>query len=218
VLPNLETYSVSLDADLGNACNASGDFEPVNLPNLRRLSIYDSRRPKAHGGTGIASFGSLYHSVIPQLDHLHLFSPDFTDLEHLLLLSTSLQSLRVKSDDFYSSSSKLFSLLLRVDTKALHFTQNFWLQASDTWERKCESVKEMKVVLERNDHIKQVELTYVFHYLRASSDVCAQSLARWKELKEELTSICAKRGIEMINVQCRVGDVYGDVVWMDGAQ
>jgi hypothetical protein len=175
VLPNLETYSVSSN-DLSNIHNASADFEPVNLPNLRRLSIYDSRRPKAHDGTGIASFGSFYDSVIPQLDHLHLFSPDFTDLEHLLLLSTSLQSSRVKSDDFYSSSSKLFILLLRVDTKALHFTQNFWLQASDTWERKCESVKEMKVVLERNDHIKQVELTYVFHYLRASSNVCAQSL------------------------------------------
>jgi hypothetical protein len=198
VLPNLETYSVSLN-DPSHTYNASREFEPVNLPNLRRLDICTH-------AMATVSFGKFYDSVISQLDHLHLCSPCTTDLEHLLLIPTSLQSFHVKYDKNRTESSKLSSLLHTVDSKALHYTRSLApTRASDLFDG-FESVEKMKAALEGNDHIKQVELTYYFDFTCLSTKHWDRAFALWNELKEELTLICAKREIEIINLQCPLLD------------
>ena len=113
VLPDLETDSVYQDGPIIGGTSSA--LESINLPNLRRLIISgDPARPRW-------SFGRHYDSMIPQLDHLTLNYLYESDLEHLLLLSTSLQTLSCRHDSSAEGCSRVIDQIIRIDVKDLRF-------------------------------------------------------------------------------------------------
>jgi hypothetical protein len=162
---------------------------------LRRLTLQQSEA---------GSFGQLYDSIIPQLDHLTLYWLDETDLERLLLLATSLQSLRCS---YYNSSeglTKVLTQIMRIDVKELHFRRYIDLDRSDNWETDFESIEKLKKLIAGKDELKQVKLDFTFRYGQCpSKDVRDRALAKWKGIKQELKLICVKKGIEVVELTCR---------------
>jgi sulfur relay (sulfurtransferase) DsrC/TusE family protein len=147
----------------------------------------------------------IYDSVIPQLDHLTLTRLHETDFEHLLGLSTSLQSLDIGIFDVGTSGvfSKVLDHLARIDVKELHYSHNIWFNKMDNWEKDFESMAELKKVVEGKDHLELVKFHFVFGYhWKATTGVSARSLVNWKGIKAELESICVERGIEVAGLNC----------------
>jgi hypothetical protein len=148
--------------------------------------------------------GKHFDPIIPQLDHLSLNYLHETDLEHLLLLSTSLQSLRCRYNNSVEGCSKVIDQISRIDAKELQFDWRLVHQNSDNWETDFESIEKFKKVVERKDELKRVELDFTFndYSQRPSQNVCDQAFSRWKAIKDELELICVKQGIEVVTLSC----------------
>jgi hypothetical protein len=194
VLPNLESCSISQRSWTETDTRAA--LTSVNLPNLRRLNL------SHHGAVG--SFGQLYDSVIPQLDHLHPYCHYAADLEHLLLLSTTLQSLRCNYDGSeHEGLAKVIDQIRRINVKDLRFFQRSKSDSSDNWEKDFDSIEKFKKAVECKDGLKQVGLDFTFkYYQRPSEDVCNRAFGSWKRIKDEFKSICVKKGIEVVAFDC----------------
>jgi hypothetical protein len=179
-------------------------FASVNLPNLRRLVLRH---------TGAGSFGQLYYSIIPQLDHLTLFWLNETDVEHLLLLSTSLQTLRCRCDRPGEGFSKVIDQISRIGVTELQLHWRLEHENSDNWAADFDSIEKFKGLVAGKDELERVELEFSVKYSqRRSLDRCDQALARWKRIKDELKSICVKNGIEVIALTCRYVQGY-TAIW-----
>ena len=58
-------------------------------------------------------------------------------------------------------------------------------------------------MVEGKDALKRVKLHFNLRYQqRPLEDVCDQALARWKGIKDEIKSICVKKGIEVLALTC----------------
>jgi hypothetical protein len=203
VLPFLETFAamVMRQANIGNRAG----FASVNLPNLRRLHIRHS--------TGGEDTGQIYGSIIPQIDRLSLGWIPPANLEHLLVLSTSLQFLRVEFMGSHDDVSKVHNQISRIDVKDLVYLQRIHGESSDNWETDFESIQKFKKVVEGKDELKELGLNFGFQYrARPSEIVSAQALARWKAIKGELESICVKKGIVVERLTCSLSHSY-DEIW-----
>ena len=146
VLPNLEMYDIYQDEiyqDYPRYRNPTA-LKSVNLPNLRRLSI-------AHS-TEVESFGHLYDSIVPQLDHIYLANLMTGDLDHILRLTTSLQSLDIDCSGPYAPPT-IRDQLVNLDVKELRFAHEEIFDGED-WETHLGSIKVFKEVLDKNDHLK----------------------------------------------------------------
>jgi hypothetical protein len=210
VLPNLETYHVKRTVRIN--MDASSDFESANLPNLRRLTI-------AHS-TADGTVGQLYDSILAQLDHLFLRALDPTELERLLSLSTSLQSLAIIFGNFNEGLVKVLNQLSGMDVKELVFFCLIQRQSFDHWETDFELLEEFKKLVERKEALKGVELNFAFKYHRArpSEIVSAQALARWKAIRDDLKSICVKRKVIVSRMTCELVSTTGGekiVIWKE---
>jgi hypothetical protein len=210
-LPNLEIYTSVLSSSI--SIDAEVAFTSVNLPNLRRLVIY-------HGFTQPRSMGKHFDSIIPQLDHLSLSRVDKTELEHLLLLSTSLQSLHCYYDGSeHEGLAKALDQIRRNDIKELHFKWVVERESSHNWETDFEAIAKFKNVMGGKDELERVTLELSFDYSqRPSSDVCNRALLRWKGIKDELNSIGLKNGIKVVIVSCRYcydDDESDKPLWME---
>jgi hypothetical protein len=172
---------------------------------LRRLNIICD----IEAGT----FGRLYDSIIPQLDHLSLNWLHETDLEHLLLLSTSLQTLRCRYDSPVEGLSNVIKHISRIAVKELDFSRTIKHESSDNWEADFDSIEKFKGLVAGKDGLKRLELKFSIKYSqRRSLDPCDHALARWKGIKDELKSICLEKGIEAVALTCNL--VYGDtIIW-----
>jgi hypothetical protein len=162
--------------------------------------------------------GKQFDSVIPQLDHFHPYCHYATDLEHLLLLSTTLQSLRCNYDGSeHEGLAKVRHAIGRIDVKELQFEQILQFDSSDNWETDFESIEKFKKVLECKDGLNQVGLDFTFKYRqRPSEDVCNRALARWRGIKAELELICVRRGIEVMELTCHLEDsdnYHEEYIW-----
>jgi hypothetical protein len=143
--------------------------------------------------------GQLCDSIIPQLDHLFLDSLLVADVEHLLVLSTSLQSLRVQFMGSDDDVSKVPNQVNRINVKDLHYLQKIERASSDNWETDFESIQKFKKLVEGKEELKELELGFIFEYHKKPSElVSAQALARWKGIKGELELTCVKKGIEVV--------------------
>jgi hypothetical protein len=203
VLPSLESYFATYHGQ--TRIGAPATFQSVNLPNLRRLIIRHS--------IGAENTGQVYGSITPQLDHLSLHSISATNLEHLLVLSTSLQSLRVEFMGSNDDVSKVHNQIRRIDVKDLQYLQRIHGPSSDNFETDFESIQKFKKVIQGKDGLERVELGFMFRYLEAPSDDASdQALARWIGIKGELESICAKKGTEVGSLTCRLDDIE-DQIW-----
>ena len=113
VLPNLEMYDIYQDEiqqDYSFYPNPTA-LKSVNLPNLRRLLIEDSE--------GAESFGHLYDSIVPQLDHIYLANLMTGDFDHILRLTTSLQSLHIHCSGPDAQTPTIRDQLVNLDVKEL---------------------------------------------------------------------------------------------------
>jgi hypothetical protein len=156
-----------------------------------------------HHASEAGSFGQFYDSIIPQLDHLNLFWIDETDLERLLLLSTSLQSLSCLYRTSSGGLTKVLTQIMRIDVKELHFWRYIALDSSDNWKTDFESIEKLKKLIAGKDELKQVKLRFTFRYGQCpSKDVRNRALARWKGIKQELELIRVKKGIEVMELTC----------------
>jgi hypothetical protein len=146
--------------------------------------------------------GKHFDSIIPQLDHLSLCRVDKTDLEHLLLLSTSLQALHCYYDGSeHEGLAEGFDQIRRIDVKELYFNWMVERESSDNWETDFEAIAKFKEVVEGKDGLKRLRLECTFRYTdRPSTDVCNQALARWKRIKKEFELICVRKGIEVLHL------------------
>jgi hypothetical protein len=210
-LPNLATCAAYLWNFI--SIDAKAAFTSVNLPNLRRLIIfnYASRR---------GSIGKYFDSIIPQLDHLSLSWVDATDLEHLLLLSTSLQSLHCYYDGSeHEGLAKGFDQIRRMDVKGLYFNWMIERESSYNWETDFETIANFTKVMGEKDELERVTLELSFDYrTRPSRDVGNRALARWKGIKDELNSICVKNRIEVVAISCSYSyeaDERDTLIWME---
>ena len=194
VLPNLEMYDIYEDDPLYANSTA---LKSVNLPNLRRLSI-------AHS-TEVESFGHLYDSIVPQLDHIYLANLMTGDLDHILRLTTSLQSLRILCHNInrYGEIPGLRDQLVHVDVKKLRYDQCTLFEGED-WERGFSAIKDLKEVLDKKDNLNGVHLCFSYHCSEISQDAGDQSLAWWQEIKEEMRLICVRKGVEVLNLTASI--------------
>jgi hypothetical protein len=146
VLPNLEAYFVSQSLSINvDTSAARAALKSVNLPNLRRLII--------HHGHGEGNVGQIYDSIIPQLDHLSIYGIHHAEVEHLLLLSISFQTLSVRCDyhDSLEGFSKVFDQLSRLDVTELVLHSEFTFRRKDNWEAEFESIGKLQKVVEGKD-------------------------------------------------------------------
>jgi hypothetical protein len=207
VLPNLETYHVKRAVRIN--MDTSADFKSANLPNLRRLTI-------AHG-VRAGSVGQLYDSILPQLNHLTLSSLCVADFEHLLPLTTLLQSLRIAFKNYNERLAKVLKQVSRVDVKDLLLFHGTQREYSDNWETDFELIEEFKKLVERKEGLIRVKLDLHFRYRdRPSEDVSTRFLARWKGIKGEkgeLESICVKKGIVVERLTCSLSHPKG-MIWI----
>ena len=205
VLPNLEMYDIYRDDPLYANSTA---FKSVNLPNLRRLSI-------AHS-TEVESFGHIYDSIIPQLDHISLTNPKTGDFDHILRLTTSLQSLDIDCSGPYTQTPTIRDQLVNLDVKELRFAHEEMFDGED-WETHLGSIKVFKEVLDKNDHLKAVHLTFEFCFIEGlSGDACDQSLAWWKQIKEDMRLICVRKEIKILNLGISIKSGYDyALTWQD---
>jgi hypothetical protein len=204
-LPNLEVYSPYRSGPFSAYTKAI--FNSVDLPTLRRLSL--EHGPEAGG------VGHLYNSLIPQLHHLSLSWLHETDVEHLLLLSTSLQSLHCDYWGATEGLAKVLKHISRIAMKDLHFSYTIELDSSGNWETDFDSTEKVKKVMECKDGLNRVRLGFTFIYHREpSEDVCNRALTSWKRIKAEFKSICVKKGIEVVAFDCCFR--YGQyLLWQD---
>jgi hypothetical protein len=207
-LPNLESYATLSPPSI--SFNAKTAFTSINLPNLRCLTIYRD--------SGARNFGQLYDLLIPQLDHLSFNSRHETNLEHLLLLSTSLESLRCSYsyDRAGEGLSAVLNQIMRIDVQELCFSPKMRLRRSDNWEADFNTIAEFKKLVDGKDELKRVSLDFHFEYRKTpSEDVCARALLRWKGIKAELESICIRRGIETFAFTCYLEDreTQQNLIW-----
>jgi hypothetical protein len=195
-----------MDYLLGTRIDAHTTFQSVNLPNLRRLHI-------SHNHYDEKYIDKSYISVVPQLNHLHLWWLCVADVEHLLLLSTALQSLSIEYGNYNEGASKVLNQISRLDVEELRFSPMIAHESSDNWETDFELMEKCKKVIKGKDGLKRVELSFVFNYFeRPSDDVCDQALARWKAIKGELELTCVKEGTEVLGLTCRL--IHGhDDIW-----
>jgi hypothetical protein len=197
-LPNLEIYSSYRIGTFSTYTRAI--FNSDDLPNLRRLII--------HHGDDAGDFGHLYESIIPQLDHLALVGLYGTELERLLFLSTSLQSLRCAYAGSREGLVEVLDQIVRIDVKELRYHQILELDSSDDWETDFKLIEKLKKLVEGKDELKRLKLSFIFEYgERPSKDVCDQTLARWNGIKDELESMCSKKGIEIVALTCKLSDL-----------
>jgi hypothetical protein len=148
--------------------------------------------------------GKHFGSIIPQLDHLSLSWVNEPDLERLLLLSTSLQSLHCRyQGSEYGGLAKAFDQIRRLDIKELNFNWMMNQESSHNWETDFEAIAKFKKVMGGKDELERLTLELGFAYdTRPSSDVCNRALARWKGIKKELELICARKAIEVVALTC----------------
>jgi hypothetical protein len=203
-LPNLETYWISDEIPISIRTTIA--LTSINLPSLRRLFLHHVMEGR---------FGQLYDSIVPQLDHLTISWLDETELERLLLLSTSLQSLRCRYNSSVVGCSKVIDQISRINVKELQCHWALDHQDSDTWETDFESIEMFKGLVAGKDELKRLELKFSIKFSRRRSlDRCDQALARWKGIKDELKSICLEKGIEAVALTCNF--VYGDtIIWQE---
>jgi hypothetical protein len=193
LLPSLETCSVM--RTVRTNVDPSADFKSANLPNVRRLTIAHS----AAEGT----LGQIYDSILPQLNHLAFSSLCVAEFEHLLSLSTSLQSLSITFMNYNEGLIQVLKQLNRIDVKKLFLINIIQRQSSDHWETDFELIEKLKKLVERKEALKQVKLHLYFRYgERPFEDVSARLLVRWKGIKGELKSIFAKKGIAVVRLTC----------------
>jgi hypothetical protein len=205
-LPNLEIYSSYRVGTFSTYTRAI--FNSDDLPNLRRLILQH--------GDDAGDFGHLYDSIIPQLDHLALVGLYETELEHLLFLSTSLQSLCCHYVGSREGLVEVLNQIVRIDVKKLHLNQILELDSSDDWETDFKSIEKLKKLVEVKDKLKWVKLSFIFEYEeRPLEDVCDRSLARWNGIKDELESMCSKKGIEVVALTCALSNLEDEeaCVW-----
>jgi hypothetical protein len=203
-LPNLRTCF--FNRTFPTSIDASAGFKSVNLPNLRRLAVQ-------HHAGGL-KVEQIYDSIIAQLDHLLLCWLSVADVEHLLLLSTTLQSLHIEYRDAnnHEAASKVLNQISRVDVEQLRFSHAIELESSDNWETNFE-LEKFKKVIQGKDGLKCLELALEFIYDEKPSDhVCDQALARWKVIKGELELTCIKKGIEVVAFTCSLSE-DDEVIW-----
>jgi hypothetical protein len=174
---------------------------------LRRLAI---------GRDGeVGSFGRLYDSITPKLDHLSLNWLHETDLEHLFLLSTSLQSLRCVYDRPVEGLSNVIEQISRIAVKELDFFLRIHRESSNNWETDFEPIEKFKKLVEVKDELKRVKLKFIFEYgQRPLEDVCDQAFTRWKASKDELKLICVKKGVEVVALSCYFFHGYR-IIWQE---
>jgi hypothetical protein len=147
---------------------------------------------------GPANVGRLFDSIIPQLDHLCLTWLRKNDLEHLLGLSTSLQSLSIRYSNIDGRIPEVVNHISRMKVKELDVSWIVKLEGSDDWETDFDLIEKFKRLVEAKDGLKRVELDFRFQYDDdPSQDVCDQALKRWKVMKNDLKLVCAKNGIEV---------------------
>jgi hypothetical protein len=175
---------------------------------LRRLILQRSEA---------VSFGHHYDSIIPQLYHLTIdwYWLAKTELERLLLLSTSLQSLRCSYDSSVEGFSKIIDQIGRIDVKEVYIHWRLEHESSDNWEADFESIEKFKGLVAGKDELERVELGFnITSRQRLSVDRFNQAFTRWKAMKDELELICVKKGIEVVALTCR--DVQGyTAIWED---
>jgi hypothetical protein len=98
----------------------------------------------------------------------------------------------------------------------LDFCRTIAFQSSDNWERDFESIEKFNKVVAGKDELKRLKLDFSFEYVqRPSKGVCNRSLARWKQIKKELKSICVKEGIEIVDLTCALPDldIPDEYIW-----
>jgi hypothetical protein len=191
MLPNLETCCIRQSGTVDASCKP---FKSVNVPNLRRVMVQDSL------AGGAESFGHLYDSIVPQLDHIELKGLVSADVSHILGLATSLHSLRVQCDSINGPIPSIRDELIKLDVKELHYVEYKRCEGED-WETAFRSIRDFKEVMEKNDNLKSVKLAFRYHYNNTlSQDAGDQSLAWWKEMKEETKLICVKKGIDVLKL------------------
>jgi hypothetical protein len=184
----------------------SADFKSANLPNVRRLTI-------AHNAAE-GTLGQIYDSMLPPLTHLLLFSLCVTDLQHLLPLSTSLQSLSIIFENYNEGLVNVLDQLSRMDVKKLRLCHLVQRQTSDNWETDFDLMEEFKRLVERKEAFIPVKLNFAFKYrARPSEIVSAQALARWKGIKGEFESICVKKGIAVERLECSLSH-FREYIWI----
>jgi predicted Co/Zn/Cd cation transporter (cation efflux family) len=94
----------------------------------------------------------------------------------------------------------------------------FELDHWQDWKTDFESAiaKFIKVV-EGKDDLDRVGFNLVIDYIRKpSKDTCRRTLERWKDLKDELKSMCGKKGIEVVQLYCTLRSGH-NVIWEDEA-
>jgi hypothetical protein len=170
-------------------------FTSVDLPNLRRLAIEHDAESN--------DLERRYDSIIPQLAHLFLYEFTEADLEHLLLLSTSLQSLHIRSNCSPHGICKAINQISRRNVEEMHVIFLINVESPDDWETNFELIEKFKKVLEGKDEWKRIELEFRFQYREdLSEDVCDQALERWKVMKNDIKLVCVKNGIEVVGLTC----------------
>jgi hypothetical protein len=207
VLPNLELYDVYQDEiyqDDPLYANSTA-FKSVNLPNLRRLLIQHSE--------GAESFGNLYDSIVPQLSLIDLPTSDF---DHILRLTTSLESLHIQSVHPDRQITSIRDELPNLDVKEIRYFEYKNCEGED-WETAFDAIRGFKEVVDKNDNLKAVDLTFKCNFFEGlSEDACDQSLAWWKGIKEEMMLICVRKGIEVLDLTATLHSGPDSVnVWLD---
>jgi Leucine-rich repeat (LRR) protein len=133
-----------------------------------------------------------------------------SDLSHILRLATSLQSL-----DIDSHITSIRDELTNLDVQELRYFEYKSCEGED-WETSFGSLKDFKEVMDKNDNLKAVSLTFRYSFNETlSQHACDQSLARWKQIKEEMRLICVRKGIEVLDLTVSIGG-YTNVIWEDG--
>jgi hypothetical protein len=210
VLPNLEMYDIYQDGiyqDDPLYANSTA-FKSVNLPNLRRLLIQHSE--------GAESFGHIYDSIVPQLDHIALTDLLTGDFDHILGLSTSLQSLHIHCIGPNAQTPTIRHQLVNLDVKEFRYTHEESFEGED-WVTHLGSIKVFKEVTDKNDNLKAINLTFDFNFIEElSEDACDQSLAWWKGIKEEMRLICVRKEIKVLHLRVSITSGPDDALaWED---
>jgi hypothetical protein len=135
-----------------------------------------------------------------------------SDLNHILRLATSLQSL-----DIDSHITSIRDQLIKLDVKEIQYSEYTRCEGAD-WETSFGSIKDFEEVMDKNDNLKAVSLTFRYSFNETlSRHACDQWFARWKQIKEEMRLICVRKGIEVLALNVSIGGVlYTDVIWEDG--